>query len=962
MSMAENQTFVARDPELKQLNSFLDEALSGQGQICFVTGEAGAGKTALVSEFCRRAQDAHDDLVVTLGGCDAQTGVGDPYLPFREVLALLTGSVQAKLAQGSITQENARRLRSLLILSGEVLVEIGPDLIGLFVPGASLLASAGQFVIEKSEWADKLKKRLDHKKTTKALGEEGLDQGQIFEQYVNVMRTLAEKKPLILVLEDLQWADAPSVGLLFRLGRRLGGSRLLVVATFRPNDLALGRGGERHPVEPVLSEMKRYYGDIIVDLDQAIAERGREFVDAYLDAQLNCLDDHFRESLFEHTGGHPLFTVELLLHMRERGDLVQDKDGCWGEGPTLDWSDLPSRVEGVIEERIGRLVNDLRECLAVASVEGEQFTAEVVAQIESLEVRSLVRQLSGELQKEHRLVESQGVERLDGLRLSRYRFGNRMVQTYLYANLDEVEASYLHEDVGNALEMLYGDLADRIAVQLARHFDLAGVPDKARHYLQKAGEQAAARFANAEAALHLSRALALTPEAEAETCYVLLRARERVYDLLGEREAQAKDLAQLHQLATQQANKLRQSEVALRQTVHALAIGRYQEALAFAQTSAAFAVEAGDPLTEARAHHRWGRAFWQAGEYCQALPHLEKALHLARDQESAIDEARCLYDLGVVSQYQDDFDGGLAYLQQALRLHKSLDDKRGQVRCLSMLGIILARTGRQAEAVAPFAHSLELARQVGWRYAESRLLQQSGLNLFELGDLQTSRSLNEQAIEIYQEVGDEEGKATSLDALGLIAHGLANPVQARQFFQDALAIHRAIDNRRGQGYVLTHLGYALVQLHEWQAAAEALQEALSIRREMGAGGLVLDTLAGLALVAEGRSHADQAESYVRDILSWIEANGIAGIDYPVQVYWICYQVLHALAKDRPECRLVAEQALNAGHALLMERAEQIQDEALREQFVHNISFHRELQATWTLRQQLQASWRTPDVD
>ncbi|MGD8627330.1 MAG: DUF2791 family P-loop domain-containing protein, partial [Anaerolineae bacterium] len=208
--MEQEQIFVGRQAELDKLGAFLDRVRSGRGQICFVSGQAGAGKTTLVSEFARRAQLHHDDQVVVIGACDAQTGAGDAYLPFREIIKLLSGDVDSTLAQGRITGENARRLRDLVILTGEVLVEVGPDLIGLFVPGATLLAEAGQFLMEKSGWPDRLKQRLDRKKDPDPEVAEGLDQGQIFEQYINVLHGLARQRPLILVLEDLQWADSAS--------------------------------------------------------------------------------------------------------------------------------------------------------------------------------------------------------------------------------------------------------------------------------------------------------------------------------------------------------------------------------------------------------------------------------------------------------------------------------------------------------------------------------------------------------------------------------------------------------------------------------------------------------------------------------------------------------------------------------------------------------------------------------
>jgi adenylate cyclase len=359
--------FVAREQELAQIQARLDRAVAGQGQVAFVTGEAGAGKTALVTEFARRAQDVHADLLVAIGQGDAQTGAGDPYLPFREVLGLLTGDVDAKLARGAITHENAGRLRDFLRVSGQALVEYGPDLIDIFVPGSALATRVAGRLAHRTGWLERLEELAAHKATGPAGTD--LEQSHIFEQYTQVLHVLAAQQPLLLVLDDLQWADAASINLLFRLGRHVGDSRILLVGAYRPAEVALGRRGERHPLEKVLAEFKRYLGDIAIDLEKTEEAEGRQFVDALLDAEPNRLGVEFRQALFRHTDGHPLFTIELLRDMQERGDLVRDADGRWVEGPVLDWDALPARVEGVIEERIGRLEDDLRETLAVAAVE-----------------------------------------------------------------------------------------------------------------------------------------------------------------------------------------------------------------------------------------------------------------------------------------------------------------------------------------------------------------------------------------------------------------------------------------------------------------------------------------------------------------------------------------------------------------------------------------------------------------
>ena len=101
---------VDREGELAQLDSFLENALAGRGQLVFVTGEAGQGKTSLINGFVRQAQAIHADLIVANGYCNAYAGLSDPYLPFRDVMEMLTGAVEAKWAAGTITREHALRL------------------------------------------------------------------------------------------------------------------------------------------------------------------------------------------------------------------------------------------------------------------------------------------------------------------------------------------------------------------------------------------------------------------------------------------------------------------------------------------------------------------------------------------------------------------------------------------------------------------------------------------------------------------------------------------------------------------------------------------------------------------------------------------------------------------------------------------------------------------------------------
>jgi hypothetical protein len=501
--------FVDREEELARLEHSLARALGGSGQILFVAGQAGSGKTALVRHFVDGAFASNAEIALAAGTCNAQTGAGDPYLPFREALAMLTGQTPARNGPAGDLAENERRLRTVLVRSVQILVEVAPDLVGIMVPGGKLIGEFGKAIAEKVGWMDRLELLAEKKALATGPGDTPAEQTRILEQYTTFLQKLSEKIPLILFLDDLQWADGASVNLLFHLGRRLETSRVLILGSYRPNDLAAGRDGSRHPLEPVLNELARYYGDIVVDLDSIPAQAQRQFVDSLLDSEPNSLGEEFRAALFRKTGGHALFTVELLRAMQERENLVRDAAGRWVEGPSLDWSTLPARVEGVIEERIDRLSPDLRELLQVASVEGERFTAEVLARVQSMPEREVVRRVSGELHRRHRLVQGEGQVQVGYVRLSLYRFAHNLFHHYVYNSLGDAEQRYLHLDVGRALEELAGGFTEEVAAQLAHHFEKAGLLDRAATYRLQAANRARRLSGHDEAAAHLVRGLEL---------------------------------------------------------------------------------------------------------------------------------------------------------------------------------------------------------------------------------------------------------------------------------------------------------------------------------------------------------------------------------------------------------------------------------------------------------------------
>ncbi len=597
--------FVAREPELERLRSALGAALSRRGRVVFLTGEAGGGKTALLAEFARRAQEAHPGLIVAGGSCNAHTGIGDPYLPFREMLGLLTGDVEAACAAGSISVEHAAKLWNLVPLSVQTLVDSYPDLIDTFVSGARLVSRAAVFSSGRAAWLPRLKKLVERHASVPA--DSTIQQGNLFEQYTRMLRTLARENALLLFVEDLQWADAGSVGLLFHLGRQIEGHRIMVMGSYRPAEVAQRQDGVGRQLVSVVNELTRLFGEAEVRVGQA---EDRDFVDAYLDSQPNRLGDDFRGTLFGHTRGHALFTIELLRGMQDQAMLVRDDQGRWVEGSRLNWEALPARIDAVIEERVSRLSEELRSVITLASVEGDEFTAEVLAAALQRETGEIVRLLSGELDRRHRLVSARGVKRVGAQRLSLYKFQHILFQKYLYNSLDEIERSHLHEQIGNRLESLYGQQAEDIAVRLARHFQEAGMAEKAVEYLLLAGKRAVRVSANQEAIAHFNRALELlqtlpeSPErAEKELTLQLAlvppwqASKGFAAPELGEATARARCLCQVLGATPKSFEALAQL------STYYATVPEYRTSLEIGEQLRAMAAKAGDPALDAIVHY-----------------------------------------------------------------------------------------------------------------------------------------------------------------------------------------------------------------------------------------------------------------------------------------------------------------------------------------------------------------------
>ncbi len=918
-------TFIGRKNELNFLNKHMNRALEGKAQIVFIEGYAGGGKTTLLQAFAREMHKKNPELLIAWGRCESLDNVGMSYHPFQEVLDMFTGNIKPPLELSLITREQAERLWQNMFLFNQILLHYGLTLVDVLLSRKDILRRIESVIPLEMYDLD----FLEPLKRSQPNVSEDLIGKTFFQQVTNVLSLFAKQRPLLIILDDLQWADEKSIKLLFSLARRLKKGRIFILGAYRSSV----RNSEKHPLIALLSEFKQSLNDKRLDLSQTSNRDRQQFVEDVLDSEPNQLDFSFRQMLFNKTNGHPLFTIELLQMMRLRGDLIKDRQGRWIQSPELNWNYLPEKIEGVIKRRLSDLGTYFHELLTVASIEGKTFTAQIVAHTQRTDERQLLGQLSRTLAKKFRLIHSKGQLEVAGETLSCYQFNHGLFQEYLYKQLDPQECRLLHKEVGEILENLYGERSNEIASQLGYHFYKANNSFKASQYFHIAARQTT----NTDDAIrYLTQALELTNKDNISQQYKLLLAREKIYDLQGKRKKQLEDLTMLLELIPALDDTKKQIAISIRQGNYFEELGDYQKALDIAETVVEYASQNFDLQVEIEAHIFLGRILWRQDEYILARAPLQHALKLAKNNSYYQNVAQSLFYIGQTYLGHYDYETARTYYLDALKIYQGINDQLGIADCLNTLGIIQYDLGYYSEAIEYNKKVLSIFLATGDRRGQIITLNNLGNNYCDLGDYALAKTHLENSLNLSIITDDRRFEALAKTNLALTYNLLKDYEYAYEYCNLALETLTEIQDRSIKGYTLYYLGCTLTGLHKFQEAVEVFEDAIVLRQDLGQDSRVLDNLAGLANLKYIQEKSFDAMEEVENILTTIDVHGIEGAEFPLVVYLTCYQVLEANQDPR------ADEILQTAYNLLQERSAKIDDETLRHSFLENVPAHREI--------------------
>ncbi len=449
---------VGRDAELASVRDALERLAEGIGVIVSVTGEPGIGKTRLAAE----AVEPVRDRVRVLVGRSLSYTQGFSYWPLRDLLRDWLG-VSASAGDARIRFDLKAALHELYGAAGDERYPFLANLLGL-VEGDR--RAAGEL--------RELSRDGIHRRTLEVVAE--------------LLSRLAAERPLLVVFEDMHWADELTLQAVESLLDLTESDPLGVMLLYRserelPSWGVGAHARQRYPHRYVEVELRALSGDVTVALAQALADAP--------------LPEAVADLIAGRAGGNPLFVSEALRDLVERGAL-QRSNGGWELAVDPDGLEVPALVQGILQARLDRLDPAAREAVAVAAVIGRRFGMPLLERV--LDADTLPASLT-ELQRLDLIVEERRRPAPE------YRFRHGLVQEAAYASLTEADRQALHGRVGMALEELAGaEKSPGVLLLLARHFSAADDPAKAAEYLIRAGDEARSIYADREAIRHYRRA------------------------------------------------------------------------------------------------------------------------------------------------------------------------------------------------------------------------------------------------------------------------------------------------------------------------------------------------------------------------------------------------------------------------------------------------------------------------
>ena len=745
---------VGRAREEQLMRDTAQNLRSGRGSIVIIIGEAGLGKSRLINELRTGAwgSDMHPNFTWLEGQCLSYTQ-NVSYSAFVDVMRAALG-----IFVNDSESERWAKLRRKLdeLFPGEA--------------GADILPYLAHFLNLPLEGA--LAERVAY------LAGEAL-QRQVIRSMAALLEKMAQRRPLVLMFDDLHWADSASLALLERLLAIPDRAPLLIGLLYRPDRAhgcwALGQTAARN--------YPHRYAEITLKPLDVQAGEDQQLVKNLL--SITAVPETLAQ-LIARAEGNPFYIEEIIRMLIDAGALAQ-RNGQWQIASDLNVQAVPDSLQGIIMARIDRLLDEARRTLQLASVVGRTFRYIVLNWLSTAVTLAHLDNDLADLQRAELIREQTRLPDLE------YGFAQAMFRDVAYESLLVRERRVYHRLVGQQLEEMYPDSQrDDVVELLAHHYSLSDDQTKALTYLIKAGDKTRAAYANKEAISFYQQAEALAQQ-------------------IGTDEDKAT-------ITEGQGD------------VH-YHIGEYDEALAHYQTALRYQRT---PTELADLHRRIGAVYEKRGEYAPALDSVEAGVSLLTpDGEQTVEMARLLTLQCRIYHQQGQFDQAIEAGDKALETVEGSSHYQEIAIAHNQLGYAYFLSGRPEKAIFNFEHGLAILEKIGDEHGAAQVYNNLAIVYYQTNLVRAAEYFHH-SLDTMQRLGDFWGESTAYQNLGIVQYAQGNYAEAITYYERSLKMKEQLGDNLGIADCHINLG----ETHRAQGnvllAISHLEQGLSLAKQIGA--------------------------------------------------------------------------------------------------------------------------------
>lgn len=804
--------FVGRREELRTLKEYSKRVKNEGAMTVFIEGRAGIGKTSLVNKLKPFAEEMGFQFLS--GTCLNEAS--EPYLPLKEAF------------RGLMEEES-------------------DDYTGMaFIP---------------SHYGN----HIDDKKLFDAMKKE------TFFETTEYVKEMADERPLIVFLDDLQWVDKGTLNILAFMENQMEDSPVLFIGTYRPEEIS-----EDHHLKGMMHRFVREDRLNKLELKPLDYENTKDTIKGQLGIQE--VPEYFVDNIHQKTQGNPFFIKETIRHMLEEGSIDPSEDRYPKEDDDIS---ISRSVQNMMKSRIDRLDSKTKKLVEYGGIIGGTIPFDLLLNVADMDEIEILDRIDI-------LINAKLWEEKDG---ETFSFTHRMLEDIIYSDIRRLKKKILHKKMAKSIEEIYEGELEGWYSDLARHYKASGEMDSALQYYIKAGKRAEKMFASEDALDMYKNALELAETDEdktdildklAKTSSILGRfetAREHLYDALDIKEEQSiyRKIAITYNEQGEWDKTLEVVEKALplegsepEETFKLLGLkgwalmkqGDYDRALKIFEeekkTAEKLDIESG------QVYHDLGTIYIRIGRLDEAVELLEKAIEIREKKGDLKNIHKSLNNLGIAYKDRGNREKCKECFEKTLRVLEENNLVSEIPAALNNVGFINAIMGKLDKAIGFYKRSLDLSHKIGSKENQALSLGNLGDAYSKKGELEKARDNILKAIDLMEEMGYSYGLIVDLQYLGSLDIKEGKMEDAEEAFQKGLDISRECGNRMREAVSLNKLGDLYTLRGNLEKSEEYHMESKDICKEIGAKDIEAHTCDRLAVIRRRKGELDEAENLHRE--------------------------------------------------------------------------------------------------